>query len=283
MSNFFKKADDIKRGLIDMLDIHHEYIQLLRLIKKYIEQETGERLPLPKRVAAPMIAHSIKKTPPLPSYRQPLPEITPAKDAIPQMVKQPAAVTDNPPKDFDIDTIEKIEESIQGCTKCHLAQYRNNIVLGTGNPDAQLMIIGEAPGEKEDMQGEPFVGDAGQLLTKMLAAIHIKREDVYITNVVKCRPQGNRNPNHDEIEACNSCLIAQIRVVKPKIILCMGNFAAKTLLKKTEGISTLRGKFFDYHGIKLLPTYHPAALLYHPAWKRDAWVDMQLLQKELEG
>ncbi|MFH1860120.1 MAG: uracil-DNA glycosylase [bacterium] len=271
-----------------MLSIHHEYIQLLRLIKKYIEQETGERLPLPKRVATPMIAHGTKKIPPLPSSdskRQSLSEITPAKDAIPQIVKQPItiAVADKPSKDFNIDTIEKIEESIQGCTRCHLAQYRKNIVLGTGDPDAKLMVIGEAPGAQEDMQGQPFVGDAGQLLTLMLAAIHIERKDVYITNVVKCRPENNKNPNHDEIEACNSYLVAQIRVIKPKIILCMGNFAAKTLLKKTEGISTLRGKFFDYQGIKLLPTYHPAALLYHPAWKRDAWIDMQLLQKELGG
>jgi DNA polymerase len=249
-----------------MLDLYHEYIQLLKLTRRYIEQETGVMIPLPAKGAAS------------------------ARRAPSRVVKQPVS-TDatvkssewlEPLEELHIDTIEEIEESIQGCRRCRLAQYRKNIVLGTGGSEAKLMIIGEAPGAQEDIQGQPFVGDAGQLLTKMLAAIHIKREDAYITNVVKCRPENNRNPNHDEIEACNSYLIAQIRVIKPKIILCLGNFAAKTLLKTENGISSLRGKFFNYQGIKLLPTYHPAALLYHPAWKKDAWIDMQLLQKELE-
>lgn len=250
-----------------MLDLYHEYIQLLKLIRKYIEQETGERIPLPVRGA------------------------TFDRGADPRVVKQSVAtaVIAKPQKRLEpleglqLDTIEGIEEAIQGCKRCRLAQYRKNIVLGTGDPNARLMIIGEAPGAQEDIQGQPFVGDAGQLLNKMLAAIHIERKDVYITNVVKCRPENNRNPLHDEIEACNPYLIVQIRVIKPKIILCMGNFATQTLLKTKDTISTLRGKFFNYQGIKLLPTYHPAALLYHPAWKKDAWIDMKLLQKELEG
>ncbi|PIP40450.1 hypothetical protein CO110_03360 [Candidatus Desantisbacteria bacterium CG_4_9_14_3_um_filter_40_11] len=222
-----------------MLDLHQKYFQLLKLTRKYIEQETGTRIPLPK----------IRRQGEEGSRKG---------------------------------TLETIENTIQGCKKCRLSQYRKNIVLGTGNTDAPLMIIGEAPGEQEDIQGQPFVGAAGQLLTKMLAAIHIERENVYITNVVKCRPENNREPHHDEIEACNPYLIAQIKVINPKIILCLGNFATKTMLGKTEGINILRGKIFDYQGIKLLPTYHPAALLYHPALKRDAWIDMQLLQKEIE-
>lgn len=268
-----------------MLDLHHEYIQLLKLTRRYIEQETGIRIPLPVRGAAPeakrattggcpyVIAHVREEITPLPSGSKGQPLVA-------AVIAEPPAGLE-PLEGLNIDTIEQIKGEIQGCKRCRLAQYRKNIVPGTGDPEAKLMIIGEAPGAQEDIQGQPFVGDAGQLLTKMLAAIHIERKDVYITNVVKCRPQSNRNPNHDEIEACNSYLIAQIRVIKPKIILCMGNFAAKTLLKTENTISTLRGKFFDYQGIKLLPTYHPAALLYHPAWKKDAWIDMQLLQKEL--
>ncbi|MDI6780660.1 MAG: uracil-DNA glycosylase [bacterium] len=268
-----------------MLDLHQEYVQLLKLIRRYIEQETGVRILSPilarsvasaggatsARGAASMAAHVREEIAPLSSGRKRQPLVA-------------AVVKGEEPLDnLDIDTLEEIEESIQGCKRCHLAQYRKNIVFGIGNPEARLMIIGEAPGAQEDIKGQPFVGDAGQLLTKMLAAIHIERKDVYITNVVKCRPENNKNPNHDEIVACNAYLIAQIRVIKPKIILCLGNFAAKTLLKTENGISTLRGKFFDYQGIKLLPTYHPAALLYHPAWKKDAWIDLQLLQKELEG
>ncbi|MFH1897377.1 MAG: uracil-DNA glycosylase [Candidatus Desantisbacteria bacterium] len=222
-----------------MLAVQQEYFQLLKLTRKYIEQETGARIPLPK--ISRQLAIGRKKE----------------------------------------GTLERIEETIQGCKKCQLSQHRKNIVLGTGDTKARLMIIGEALGEQEDIQGQPFVGAAGQLLTKMLAAINIEREDVYITNVVKCRPENNREPHHDEIEACNPYLISQIKAIKPKIILCLGNFATKTLLGRTEGISILRGKLFDYQGIKLLPTYHPAALLYQPALKRDAWIDMQLLQKEL--
>ncbi|MDI6792334.1 MAG: uracil-DNA glycosylase [bacterium] len=166
-----------------------------------------------------------------------------------------------------------------GCQKCRLHQGRINIVFGKGNEQAGLMIIGEAPGYDEDRAGEPFVGPAGQLLTKMLAAIKLSREEVYITNVVKCHPPQNRNPHQDEIETCHPYLKAQLDIIRPKLILTLGNFATQTLLQTTEGITNLRGRFFDYHGIKLLPTFHPAALLRNPGWKRSAWHDLQLLQK----
>jgi DNA polymerase len=178
--------------------------------------------------------------------------------------------------------LNNIKDLVDSCRRCKLHLMRKNTVFGEGNPDADVMVIGEAPGAQEDIQGRPFVGEAGQLLTRMLKSIDVSRETVYITNVVKCRPENNRNPYQNEIDACNMYLRLQIRIINPKILLCMGNFAAKTLLKTTHGITKLRGRFFKYNNsIKLLPTYHPAALLYHPDLKKDAWYDLQMLQKEL--
>ncbi|MEW5768010.1 MAG: uracil-DNA glycosylase [bacterium] len=182
--------------------------------------------------------------------------------------------TRNPP------TLAQIKGAINGCQKCRLHQGRTHIVFGKGNERAKLMIIGEAPGSDEDKAGEPFVGPAGQLLTRMLAAIKLSREEVYITNAVKCRPPQNRDPNKDEIETCHPYLKAQLDIIKPKLILTLGNFATQTLLETTKGITILRGQFFDYHGMKLLPTFHPAALLRTPSLKKLAWQDLQLLQKE---
>jgi uracil-DNA glycosylase len=162
------------------------------------------------------------------------------------------------------------------CSRCKLHTLgRKQIVFGVGNPDADLMFVGEAPGADEDIQGIPFVGRAGQLLTKMIEAINLRREQVYIANVIKCRPPGNRNPEPDEIEQCQPFLFRQIEAVQPKVIVALGSFAAKTLLRSDESISRLRGRIYDFHGAKLIPTFHPSFLLRSPDRKRDAWEDLK--------
>lgn len=181
------------------------------------------------------------------------------------------------------DRLFNILNELGDCQLCSLGKTRTHLVFGVGNPNADLVFVGEAPGRDEDMKGEPFVGKAGQLLTKIIEAIDLKREDVYICNVIKCRPPENRNPLPEEIEACEPFLIKQIEVIKPKVICALGKFAAQTLLKTESPISALRGSFQDYHGVPLMPTYHPAFLLRNPKMKRQVWEDMQLIQKVLLG
>jgi DNA polymerase len=160
--------------------------------------------------------------------------------------------------------------------RCKLATLgRKQVVFGVGNPDADLMFVGEAPGGDEDLQGIPFVGRAGQLLTKMIEAINLRRDDVYIANVIKCRPPGNRNPEPDEIATCEPFLFQQIQAINPKIIVALGSFAAKTLLRSEDTISRLRGRIYDFRGAKLIPTFHPSFLLRSPDRKRDAWEDLK--------
>jgi uracil-DNA glycosylase len=162
------------------------------------------------------------------------------------------------------------------CTRCKLHTLgRTQVVFGVGNPDADLMFVGEAPGGDEDIQGIPFVGRAGQLLTKMIAAINFERDQVYIANVIKCRPPGNRNPEPDEVETCEPFLFQQIDAVRPKVIVALGSFAAKALLRSNDSISRLRGRVYDFRGAKLIPTFHPAFLLRSPERKRDAWEDLK--------
>ncbi|MCK5800520.1 MAG: uracil-DNA glycosylase [Deltaproteobacteria bacterium] len=175
-----------------------------------------------------------------------------------------------------------VREALGDCERCRLAETRTNLVFGGGNADADLMLIGEAPGRDEDRQGIPFVGAAGQLLTKMLAAMGLDRDDVYITNILKCRPPKNRNPDPDEIERCEPFLRKQIDAIGPRIIIAMGNFAAKTLLRTTTGITRLRGTFDTYHGIPVMPTFHPAYLLRNAAGKRPAWDDLQTVMREMD-
>lgn len=167
------------------------------------------------------------------------------------------------------------------CTRCSLHQGRTQTVFGTGDPNARLMFIGEGPGRDEDLQGEPFVGAAGQLLTRIIAAIGLTREQVYIANIVKCRPPGNRTPRPEEIAACLPYLTTQIEQIRPKIICTLGNVAAQSLMETTEKISSLRGRFHRWRGILVMPTYHPAFLLRNPEKKRDVWEDMKQVQKEL--
>jgi len=178
------------------------------------------------------------------------------------------------------ETLEDIRADLGDCQRCRLAPGRTHLVFGSGDPRAKLVFVGEGPGFEEDQQGEPFVGPAGQLLTRIIAAIKLNRTQVYICNVVKCRPPGNRNPEHAEIEACVGFLERQIAAIEPDIICALGTCAAQILLKTDRPISKLRGRFHDYLGIKVLPTYHPAYLLRNPKKKRDVWEDMKMLMKE---
>ncbi len=176
-------------------------------------------------------------------------------------------------------TLQEFYEAIKDCPRCPLAKTRTHLVFGEGNEKAKLMLIGEAPGRDEDLSGVPFVGRAGQLLNKILEAIHFKREDVYIANIVKCRPPNNRDPLPSEVEKCEPYLKKQIEIIKPKIILALGRIAGQTLLKTNASLTALRGKVHNYHGIKLVVTYHPAALLRNPHWKKPTWEDVQFLRK----
>lgn len=173
------------------------------------------------------------------------------------------------------DTLSLIRETIGDCTRCKLHKGRTNIVFGTGNMKADLVFVGEGPGHDEDLKGEPFVGRAGKLLTQMIEAMSLRREDVYICNVVKCRPPENRLPERDEIATCSPFLYRQIDVIRPKVICCLGACSAQTLLQTTQGISKFRGQWFDFRGSKLIATYHPAYLLRNPPAKSEVWKDLQ--------
>jgi DNA polymerase len=176
-----------------------------------------------------------------------------------------------------------VREELGDCIRCKLYKGRKNIVFGEGNPNAALVFVGEGPGQEEDLQGRPFVGAAGQLLTDIIVkGMQLKREDVYICNIVKCRPPGNRNPEPDEVEACEPFLIKQLRAINPQIIIGLGNVAVKTLLKTKEGITSLRGNWKTYQGIPLMPTFHPAYLLRTPSDKKLVWDDIKKVIAELE-
>ncbi len=179
-------------------------------------------------------------------------------------------------------TLTELNDAICGCLKCALGATRTKFVFGVGNPDADVMFIGEGPGADEDAKGEPFVGRAGQLLNKIIEATGMKRGEVYICNIVKCRPPNNRAPLPAEEETCTPYLMKQIDLVKPKFIICLGRTAAQWLLKTADGLSALRGRMHDFHGSKLIVTYHPAALLRNPEWKKPTWEDMKMLMKALE-
>jgi uracil-DNA glycosylase len=184
----------------------------------------------------------------------------------------------------EAETLAAIRADLGDCTRCKLHGLgRTQIVFGVGNPDADLMFVGEAPGADEDIQGEPFVGRAGQLLTKIIEAIGRRREDVYIANVLKCRPPGNRNPEPDEVEQCEPFLLRQIDLVKPKVIVALGKFAAQCLLKTNDPITRLRGREYKFRDAILMPTYHPAYLLRTPSAKRDVWEDMKRVKAILDS
>jgi DNA polymerase len=179
-------------------------------------------------------------------------------------------------------SLEEIREEIGDCRRCKLCEARTHIVFGVGDPSADLMFVGEAPGADEDVQGIPFVGRAGQLLTRIIQAIDLQRDQVYITNIVKCRPPTNRDPQPDEIATCQGFLFKQIEAIRPKIIVALGRYAAQTLLSTGDPISRIRGKFFDYRGSLLIPTFHPSYLLRNPSAKREVWEDMKAVRARLK-
>ncbi len=202
--------------------------------------------------------------------------------------QQPVKMTIDPNLQLEIfdstsdkQTLEEIKKEIGDCTRCKLHQGRTNIVFGEGNPEARLVFVGEGPGRDEDAQGKPFVGRAGQLLTKIINAMGLQRSDVYICNVVKCRPPGNRTPEQDEVATCQQFLFKQLRSIAPAVIVCLGSVAAQSVLKTKTKLGDLRGKFHAYGRAKLMVTYHPAALLRNPGFKKPLWEDMQLVMKEL--
>ena len=176
-------------------------------------------------------------------------------------------------------SLSELEKLICNCTKCNLHKGRNKFVFGSGSPDADVIVIGEGPGAEEDKQGLPFVGRAGQLLTEMLKAIKFSRDEVYIANIIKCRPPENRTPLPEEMDTCFPYLKKQIDLIKPKLILCLGLTAAKGLLKSRESLTNLRGKVFEFGEVKVMVTYHPAALLRNPNWKRPCWEDLKMFRK----
>ncbi|MDQ7837514.1 MAG: uracil-DNA glycosylase [Thermodesulfobacteriota bacterium] len=180
-------------------------------------------------------------------------------------------------------TLADVRRELGDCERCKLHKTRTNIVFGAGNEQAKLVFVGEGPGLDEDIQGEPFVGAAGQLLTRIIRAINLRREDVYICNIIKCRPPKNRNPEPDEIEACKPFVLKQLEVIRPRLICALGSVAAQALLETAAPIGILRGRFHSFRGVKLMPTYHPAYLLRNPAKKREVWEDMQMIQKEYQA
>jgi uracil-DNA glycosylase family 4 len=215
-----------------------------------------------------------------PAPARPAPPATPAV-ALPIIAVAPG------PSLFDVvervegDSLPRIREDIGDCTRCRLHKGRTKIVYGTGNPKAELVFVGEGPGHDEDVQGEPFVGRAGKLLTQMIEAMSLRRQDVYICNVVKCRPPENRLPERDEIATCSPFLLRQLAAIQPKVICCLGACAAQTMLGTNQGISRLRGEWFDFRGAKLIATYHPAYLLRNPNAKGDVWKDLQKVMSVL--
>ena len=213
--------------------------------------------------------------------RSSAPPLAPKSAAVPVFVP-PTTGTSLFEEHIEGDTLDRIRTDIgPNCTRCKLHKARTNIVFGVGNPKAQLVFVGEGPGRDEDEQGEPFVGRAGKLLTQMIEAMGLRRSDVYICNVVKCRPPENRLPEKDEIATCSPFLFRQLGVIRPKVICCLGSCSAQTMLNTNQGISRFRGEWFDYRGSKLIATYHPAYLLRNPPAKSEVWKDLQKIMAVL--
>jgi uracil-DNA glycosylase len=216
-----------------------------------------------------------------------LPKAAPKATAVPNIDSKPVLPVATGPSLFEGagkipgETLLKVREDLGECARCKLHKTRNKIVFGDGSAKAQLVFVGEGPGADEDAQGLPFVGRAGKLLTQMIEAMGLQRSDVYICNVVKCRPPGNRQPEPDEVEKCSPFLFRQLDVLQPKVIVCLGATAAQTLLQTNRGISHFRGQWMDFRGYKMLATYHPAYLLRNPAAKGDVWKDLQKVMAEL--
>ena len=198
-----------------------------------------------------------------------------------ELVSTAAQSCQNPLNPNSPKSLAEMEAGMSGCSLCHLSEQRKNIVFGAGNPQARVVLVGEAPGREEDEQGVPFVGEAGKLLDKILLAMNLSREEVYICNVLKCRPPANRDPQADEISSCEPFLKQQLELIQPELIITLGRFAAQELLQTTEPIGKLRGRWHEYQGIPLMPTFHPAYLLRNPSGKRAVWEDMKQVMQRL--
>ena len=243
-----------------------EVLELIASLEGYLHdlRETGvDGLPVHQAAASAAPTAAVERFPSVPS-----PTVIPEPSALSADVLPPGGLA-------------ALREELGDCHRCRLGATRTNLVFGVGNPAARLVFVGEAPGGDEDQQGIPFVGEAGQLLTKIIQAMGFRRDEVYICNVLKCRPPQNRNPQPDEIEQCHPFLLRQLRAIGPEVIVALGTFAAQTLLRTKEPISRLRGVFHDYHGIPLMPTFHPAYLLRNAGMKREVWEDMQKVMKRL--
>jgi DNA polymerase len=263
-----------------MPDTTDELHQLLSDIQRALIQEkelSGDTLfvdptpPAQEQEITAMASH--KKTPPVESGPDLFGFAPPAAVPSQQLPAYPAEAW------VSAASLSDLNAAICDCVKCSLGNTRTKFVFGVGSPNADIVLVGEAPGADEDIQGEPFVGRAGQLLNKILEAVHFKREEVYICNILKCRPPNNREPQADEIDTCEPHLWKQLELIKPKIIVCLGRIAAQTLLRTTDTLTNLRGKIHNYRGIKLVVTYHPAALLRNPNWKKPTWEDVQWIRK----
>jgi uracil-DNA glycosylase len=241
--------------------------QLVARVKYYKEMGIYDFYRRPVEEGAEVILQPAGENPPVNT-------MTPAKTK-PALAAMPPIIGDKP------SALDLIRQDIGDCTRCRLHKGRTNLVFGVGNMNADLMFIGEGPGADEDAKGEPFVGRAGQLLNNMITAMGIKREDVYIANVVKCRPPQNRTPEKDECDTCSPFLMRQIDVIKPKAIVALGAVAAKNLLAVNDSMANLRGRWYDFRNSKLLVTYHPAYLLRDPRQKKEAWKDLQMAMKFL--
>jgi uracil-DNA glycosylase family 4 len=272
--------------MAESLSPHDELCRLTHDVRAYLEalQTWGVRdvlgVQLPQPPETPQPVEPLIREPESVPGGQPLPAYPPPMTDPPgiQGTLLPAAGDGGHLSEL---TFERLEAVAKDCSRCRLHQTRTHVVFGVGNPRAELMFVGEAPGRDEDLQGEPFVGRAGQLLTRIIEAIGLTRAEVYLANVIKCRPPNNRNPQEDEIARCEPYLLRQIELVKPRLIVALGTFAAQTLLQTKQPISHLRGRFHTYHHVRLMPTFHPAFLLRNPERKRDVWEDMQAVQREL--
>jgi uracil-DNA glycosylase family 4 len=252
-------------------ETREEILGLARSVRQRLEWEAEggvSALPrgrrgrhLPRRTPEPAIAEPPEATGPALVTAPPSPPRSPAAAAL---------------------ALKVVRDDLGDCRRCKLAPLRRNIVFGVGDPAAPLVFVGEAPGENEDLQGEPFVGKAGELLTRMIVAMGFARGETYICNVIKCRPPGNRNPELDEIAACEPFLISQLGAIAPRVIVTLGKFAAQALLRSDAPISALRGRFQRYQGIALMPTFHPAYLLRNPSAKREVWEDLKQVMRELD-
>lgn len=263
LEEIIKALDSVKTLLDHLKEVGRE-VRISPAALDALEKSGGGPFAMHDRAAE---SHQVSAKPPK------------AGETPPVVTKTPPVVYETPP---EIHSLEDVQTWIGDCRRCGLCEGRSQVVFGAGNPTADLMFIGEGPGAQEDLQGMPFVGAAGQLLTKMIeGGLKKSREDVFITNIVKCRPPGNRDPLPDEAAACRPFLMEQIRLVAPKVICTLGRISTQDLLETTVSISKLRGTWQEFNGIRLLPTFHPAALLRNPSHKRPVWEDLKLIMSEL--